>query len=79
MSNIFRYLIILFFLNDCSFDNKSGIWTDEQDLKIEKKNTSKIFVKEELIEKEFNPNLQIKLSSKLINNSFENNEDILED
>ena len=73
MSNIFRYLIILFFLNDCSFDNKSGIWTDEQDLKIEKKNTSKIFVKEELIEKEFNPNLQIKLSSKLINNSFENN------
>tara|TARA_B110000259_G_scaffold62105_1_gene73526 strand:+ start:937 stop:2142 length:1206 start_codon:yes stop_codon:yes gene_type:complete len=40
---------------------------------LEDVNSTKIFTKDEPLEKEFNPNLQIKLTSKLIENSFVNN------
>ena len=40
MSKI-SYLIIFFFLiNNCSFDNKSGIWTGSNQVKKNNKNTS---------------------------------------
>ena len=74
MSKFFRYFIFLILLNNCSLDTKSGIWTDKKNLILgESNDISKIFIKDELLEREFNANLKIKLTSKLINNSFVNN------
>jgi outer membrane protein assembly factor BamB len=74
VSSILRYLILLILLNNCSLDTKTGIWSDKKDLiLLEDVNSTKIFTKDEPLEKEFNPNLQIKLTSKLIENSFVNN------
>ena len=73
MSNIFKYLIFLILLNNCSLDTKSGIWTDKKDLKLEKSNVSQVFAKDKILNKEFNSNLEINLISRLINNSFVNN------
>ena len=74
MSSILKYLILLILLNNCSLDTKTGIWSDKKDLiLLEDVNSTKIFTKDEPLEKEFNPNLQIKLKSKLIENSFVNN------
>jgi hypothetical protein len=70
VSNIFKYFVFLIFLNNCSLDTKSGIWTDKKKVILEENNISKIFVKEEPSKKEFNSNLTIKLSSKLVNKSL---------
>jgi outer membrane protein assembly factor BamB len=64
---------ILLLLNACSFDTKSGIWTEKKDLVLEKTKSTQVFAKEEILEKEFNSNLEITLESKIINNSFANN------
>ncbi len=76
MNNIFKYLIVFILLNNCSLDTKSGIWTEKKDtktVKIEKENVTQVFIKDKILEEEFNSNLRIKLSSRLINNSFINN------
>ena len=84
MSNIFRYFIILIFLHSCSLDTKSGIWTEKKDIVkkdvvLEKDNNTKkntitpIFSKEEILDKEFNTRLQVKLTTRLTKNSFGNN------
>ncbi len=73
MSNIFKYFVFLILINNCSLDTKSGIWTNKKDVKLEKNNFSKIIINDEPLEKELNPNLKIKLTSKLVDNSFVNN------
>ena len=73
MNNLSRYLIILLLLNNCSLDTKSGIWTGEKDLVLEKEDTKKIIIKDKPLERELNSNLEIRLTSKIINNSFINN------
>jgi len=73
VNNIFRYIILIIFLNSCSLDTKSGIWTEKKDIKVAEDKISQIFEKQELLDTEFNSNLKIKLSSRLINNSFVNN------
>ena len=42
MKNIFKLLIIYTFLISCSFDNKSGIWKNNDDIK-KKENPFKDF------------------------------------
>ena len=70
---IVLFLIILLITN-CSLDNKSGIWTKSEKIKVEKKLiTSELFKKEESLSKEFNSNVKIQLKSHLSNNSFLNN------
>ena len=70
---IVLFLIILFITN-CSLDNKSGIWTKSEKIKVEKKLIiSELFKKEESLSKEFNSNVKIQLKSYLSNNSFLNN------
>ena len=70
-------LVLIFLLTtNCSLDSKSKFWTTEKKIKVE--NNSKIneiFKKEVVFEKELNPDLKIKLSEKLIKNSFSNNFD----
>ena len=63
------YLIIFFLINNCSFDNKSGIWTGNNQVKKNKKNTSQntefIFKKQnKLIEEiELVPGQSIKIDN----------------
>ena len=76
MSKFLGIFLLLIFITSCSLDNKTGLWTKKQKIKEEKKIIIKeLFEKEKALEKEFNPNLKINLSAKLIDNSFINNFD----
>jgi len=44
----------------CSFDTRSGIWTEEKKLEKLNKNVSKIFESEKILTKEINSNLILK-------------------
>ena len=63
-----RYILILFFLGllGCSFDTRSGIWTDEKKIEKLKKNVSKIFESEKVLKKEINSNLILKITEQSI-------------
>ena len=76
MSKFLGIFLLLTFITSCSLDNKTGLWTKKQKIKEEKKIIIKeLFEKEKVLEKEFNPNLKINLSAKLIDKSFINNFD----
>ena len=70
-------LLLIFFLTiNCSFNSQSKFWTKETKIKVEKNsNINEIFKKDKIFEKELNPSLKIKLSDKLIENSFIGNLD----
>jgi outer membrane protein assembly factor BamB len=63
---VIRLILILsyFFLNACSL-SKSEFWTEDQKIKKLKKNSTIIFKKTKIINKEFNPNSLINLEKKL--------------
>jgi outer membrane protein assembly factor BamB len=61
--NKFWILISLLILSGCSFDTKSGIWTQDEDIQKVKKNTTKLFKEENIINKEFNSNLNLKIDT----------------
>jgi len=73
VNNFFKILIIFICVTNCSLDTKSGIWTDKKKVFEEIKDIKKLFAEDEPLEKEFNPNLKIKLNSKLTDNSSLNN------
>ena len=73
MSNIFKYLILLILLNNCSLDTKTRIWTDNKEVIKEKNYETKLFIKKEPLSKQFNSQLKVKLTSRLTNNSLANN------
>ena len=76
MSKLLAIILLFVFLSNCSLDTKSGIWTKTKKIAEEKKLILKdLFKEEEALDTEFNPNLKINLSAKLINNSFINNFD----
>ena len=76
MTKLLTTFLLFIFITNCSLNTKSNIWTKEKKLVEEKQNPIKLLFKEEkALENEFNPNLKIKLSGKLINNSFINNFD----
>ena len=75
MSKFLGIFLLLTFITSCSLDNKTGLWTKKQKIKEEKIIIKELFEKEKALEKEFNPNLKINLSAKLIDNSFINNFD----
>tara|TARA_Y100000992_G_scaffold300697_1_gene269879 strand:- start:705 stop:2006 length:1302 start_codon:yes stop_codon:yes gene_type:complete len=64
IKNIFIILIILI-LNSCSFDTRSGIWTDEPiNLGNEENKEIKVLFKKEILnENEFNPNLKLEIKN----------------
>ena len=66
----------MFFTTNCSLNSKSKFWTKEKEIQIEDNSKIKeIFRKDEAFENELNSNLEIKLSGKIIENSFVNNFD----
>ena len=70
MNKLLLLSSILLLLNACSFDNKSGIWTKKKDLVLENTKSVQVFTEEEILEKEFNSNLEVTLVSKIIDNFF---------
>jgi len=76
VSKFLRITLLFIFIANCSLDQKSGIWTKTKKIEEEKKLVLKeLFKEEKVLDTEFNPNLKIKLSAKLVNNSFINNFD----
>jgi outer membrane protein assembly factor BamB len=63
VNNTLKIVFIFFFLTSCSFNSNSKFWTKETNIKNETKNTNKkiLFKKKEIFQKEFNPELEIKL------------------
>ncbi len=62
-------LIIFFLLSNCSFDTKSGFWTEEKKIEKLEKNISKILEKKSVRKKEFNPNFRIDIKKNFSNKS----------
>tara|TARA_Y100000590_G_scaffold462472_1_gene626672 strand:+ start:874 stop:2178 length:1305 start_codon:yes stop_codon:yes gene_type:complete len=76
VSKLLGIILLFVFLSNCSLDKKSGIWTESKKIKEEKQLILKdLFKEEKALDEEFNQNLKIKLSAKLVNNSFTNNFD----
>ncbi len=74
MSKIYQLIIILFVLNHCSLDTKSGVWSESNRNNIKSENLEKkLFEKAKIYKEEFNTDLKIKLKSNFKKNSFINN------
>ncbi len=73
---MYKYILLLVtfvFFNQCSLDTKTGFWTKTQKLEKEKESLEEIFKSEEVLEKEFNVNLKIKINSAYKKKPFINN------
>ena len=76
MTKFLNFFLLFVFIANCSLDTKSNIWTKDKMVVKEKQKTIRLLFKDEKsLDTEFNPDLKIKLSGKLINNSFINNFD----
>ena len=65
MSKNTLIILLILFLNSCSFDTRSGIWTKEK-ISLDSKENNQIkelFKKEILNENEFNPNLKLSIKN----------------
>ena len=69
MNRLLLLSFTLLLLNACSFDTKSGIWTEKKNLVLENSKPVDVFVKEEILKKEFNSDVEVTLKSKKVNNS----------
>ena len=72
--NKFLAALVFFLLSNCSLDTKSGIWTQEKIEELKKDKVKIIFKDQKILNKEFNPELSIKIdtSNSLVKN-FNNN------
>ena len=73
MNKISVLLILFFVIVNCSLDNKTGLWTQDEKtelkkIKIKKDDLKELFVEEGAYIKEFNPSLKIKINFKPKNN-----------
>ena len=67
MSKVFRFILIFslsIILFECSFDNKTGIWSDKQKRKNANTELIKLSNVENKFQKELNPELKINFNSK---------------
>ena len=62
------FLILLVFINNCSFNSNSKFWTKEKKVEQLSKNVKKIFEDEKVISKEFNENITVKIPKNISNN-----------
>ena len=62
------FLILLVFINHCSFNSNSKFWTKEKKVEQLSKNVKKIFEDEKVISKEFNENITVKIPKNISNN-----------
>ena len=74
MNRNFYYFVIFLFVINCSFDTKTGIWTQTEKILSESKDNKKnLFEKAEIYEKEFNVDLKIRLKTNSKKNNFNEN------
>ncbi|RPG98895.1 MAG: hypothetical protein CBC78_004160 [Candidatus Pelagibacter sp. TMED118] len=66
-------LILILFLNNCSMDSKSGMWSEVKEKKNIKSQEKILFEKRKTLNKEFNPNVKIALKNNYDLSSFNNN------
>ncbi len=66
-------IIVLVFLIQCSLDTKTSLWTKTQIPEEKKENLKEIFKSEEVLKKEFNSNIKIRINSPYTQNPFVNN------
>ena len=67
------FIFIFFLISQCSLDTKTGFWTKSQIIEEKKDNLEEIFKSDAILEKEFNPNIKIKIQSPFNQNPFINN------
>ena len=74
MNKILLLILFYLFLSGCSLDKKSGLWTNNDKIEIEKDLiVEKLFKEEKKLNEELNLNVRITLNSKLSKKSFTNN------
>ena len=74
MSRVINLFLILIFVNACSFNKNSKFWSNSKKINSDNsQNYQEIFPSEETLKNEFNSDLKIRYSSKLINNNNLNN------
>ncbi len=75
MNKIITLIIALFFLNNCSFNENSRIWKNKDKNKniTNQENLKELFVEEEIISSELNPELPINLKKTNRYTEFDNN------
>ena len=74
MNKTFYLLILFLFISNCSLDTKTGFWSQSEKLKSENKPLEKkLFVDTKIYQKEFNPEIKIRLKKNYKKNSFVNN------
>ena len=69
--------IVLFFLNNCSFNENSRIWKEKENKLETDKKITKVFAEENISVSEFNRDLKLDLSSIKINNKKNENQNNL--
>ena len=77
MNKLIFTFIVLFFLNNCSFNENSRIWKDKENKLETDKKITKVFAEENISVSEFNRDLKLDLSSIKINNKKNENQNNL--
>ena len=77
MNKLIFTFIVLFFLNNCSFNENSRIWKDKENKLETDKKITKVFAEENVSVSEFNRDLKLDLSSIKINNKKNDNQNNL--
>ncbi len=74
MNKLIFILVVLIFLNNCSFNENSRIWKDKENKLETEKNITKVFADDQVTVTEFNQDLKLDLSSIKINNKKTDNQ-----
>ena len=77
MNKLIFTCILLFFLNNCSFNENSRIWKDKENRLDTNKNITTVFSEEKKIISEFNQDLKLDLSNLKTNNKINDNKNNL--
>ena len=77
MNKLIFTFIVLFFLNNCSFNENHRIWKDKENKLETDKKITKVFAEENLSVSEFNKDLKLDLSSIKINSKNNENQNNL--
>ena len=71
MKNLLKLFFIIIFINSCSFNPNSSLWTKKKEIKKDNiLNTKQIIKKQKILENEFNTSLKINISNLKIENSY---------
>ena len=73
MNKVVIFIFLFLFISNCSLDTKTGLWSQSKKISSEKANEERLFEDREVYEKEFNPDLKIRLKKNFKINSFVNN------